>query len=717
MKILSARFRNFRLLRDLSIQFATGINKPLTVIRAENETGKTTMLTALQWALYGDVALPKEGEDYRIHPIDWEIAQGPQVSIDVEIEFEVTTTITGPGGKTKEDRNRYRLIRSAVEQLVGAGWRRSPSSVKLYRLTSTGDTPLSDPESVIADYLPKDLREIFFTDGDRALSFIEAGLSTNTKRERVQRAIRSLLGLSVIEMAQRHVKDAAGEVNRKAKSITSSDTLKDLADQIEATEQGLEKTEKELGEAKEQFESCDEKLNDIEKRINAALQKGDQQVLGRELDTCKRAIKALDEQQAALDRAHGNLLKNSNLARDLLRSSLDEAMGIMDGLRDQGKIPNTTVPVLIDRLSLKECICGETLDPDSENGAKRREHIKHLIERSKQEDEIQKLLTEFYFRSKSFVYDESRENQAWTDMYAEYFDQRMSVERQREQEGQRMRSLEERLATLGKSDIAQLREALKLYRQQRDEANRRVGAAQNQITERNRLLEELRRKRDALLKEEAKGQLIASQLLAVQDVALVLQRSYARIGNEELIKVSAAMNELFLRMIGADPDQRSVIRKAEITEEYDIIVYGAEARRLNPDIDLNGASRRALTLAFILALTKTSEVEAPNIIDTPLGMMSGFVKREVLKTAVQESSQLVLFLTRAEIRDCEDIISQHAGAVSTLTNPAHYPMMLVNKPPDGPVQILRCECDHQCECKLCARHSTAVMAERQVDHV
>ena len=36
---------------------------------------------------------------------------------------------------------------------------------------------------------------------------------------------------------------------------------------------------------------------------------------------------------------------------------------------------------------------------------------------------------------------------------------------------------------------------------------------------------------------------------------------------------------------------------------------------LNPDRDLNGASRRALTIAFILALTDVSEVEAPNTID------------------------------------------------------------------------------------------------------
>ena len=48
MKLIRAEFENFRLLRQLRLDFATGNDRHLTVIRAENETGKTTILTALQ---------------------------------------------------------------------------------------------------------------------------------------------------------------------------------------------------------------------------------------------------------------------------------------------------------------------------------------------------------------------------------------------------------------------------------------------------------------------------------------------------------------------------------------------------------------------------------------------------------------------------------------------------------------------------------------------
>ena len=68
IKLIRAEFENFRMLRDLHLQFSSEPDRNLTVIRAANESGKTTILHALQWALYGDTALPGEGQGFRLHP-------------------------------------------------------------------------------------------------------------------------------------------------------------------------------------------------------------------------------------------------------------------------------------------------------------------------------------------------------------------------------------------------------------------------------------------------------------------------------------------------------------------------------------------------------------------------------------------------------------------------------------------------------------------------
>ena len=93
---------------------------------------------------------------------------------------------------------------------------------------------------------------------------------------------------------------------------------------------------------------------------------------------------------------------------------------------------------------------------------------------------------------------------------------------------------------------------------------------------------------------------ILSGLDVKKDVIKVLKSAYERITNEELAKVSELMNDNFLEMIGADPDQGAIIRRAEISEDFDIIVYGPEKRTLNPDRDLNGASRPSPDACFHL---------------------------------------------------------------------------------------------------------------------
>ena len=705
MKLLRAEFQNFRMLRDLELNFSGDPERKLTVIRAANESGKTTILHGLQWALYGDAALPGKGDGFRLHPIDWNASEGKRVPITATVEFELTT-YRRVSGDVRETRRRYRLVRSAFED-VDSQARRSSSTVKLFALNDTGASPIDAPEAMINDELPPELRDVFFTDGDRALSFIEADVARFTKRERVQRAIRSLLGLGVIDDAVNHVRKSAAEVNKKAKQVDGGSELNRTTSRLESIENDREKLEADFEDAKQQFGAFDEKVNEIDRKIAAALQKGDKGKLQKDIDQAKREIKRLDDQLASANKEHSALFRSRSIATDLLAPLLGRAFEKLEELHDQGKIPNTTIPVLQDRLSAEICICGETLEPGDAGGEKRRAHIQNLIDDSQRADEIQEIITDLYYGAKRLQAAGDSASSAWLEDYKTVVERRDDLQALRDEAGRKFRALEIQLDGLPDTDIQGLRETRRQYNGQRDHHLSQRSSIETQLTELRREREKLEGDRDRLLREQKKGARILAELDVTQDVTNVLKSAYERITNEELQKVSELMNSIFLEMIGADPEQGAIIRHAEISREFDIIVYGPNNRTLNPDRDLNGASRRALTLAFILALTKVSEVEAPNVIDTPLGMTSGYVKRSILRTAVRESSQLVLFLTHDEIAGCEKIIDEAAGVVFTLTNPAHYPKMLFNDPGVAERKALRCECDHRSECQLCQRHADA----------
>ena len=705
MKLLRATFHNFRLLRDLSLDFSSHTDRRLTVIRAANESGKTTILHALQWALYGDDALPGRGQGFRLRPLDLDLGEEEFVKVAVAVDYEVST-YRRISGKLRETRRMYRLVRAALEDIDDRK-PRGASTVKLFALDERGDRLIEPPESTINEQLPPELREVFFTDGDRALSFIEADAAISTKRERVQRAIRSLLGLGVIEDSIKHVRKSEAEANKRAKRIGAGGALKEVTSRLERLEEVREELETNLEDSKLQFAAFDEKFNEIDRKISEALSKGDKEKLENSLSQARARVSRLNQQHKEASKEHSALFRSQVIATELLSPLMSKAFQHLEDLHTQGKIPSATIPVLEDRLSADVCICGETLAPDDASGKRRRAHIRTLIEDNRRSNEIQKILTDLYYDAKPMRLIQSNSDRAWAKIFQEIVKRRDEVEEMREEAGRSLRSLEQQIDALPDTDIKRLRELRRNYNYQRDRQLEKKSTFKTQLEVMEKERVKLEKERVRLLKEQEKGTQILAELDVAQDVRGVLQSAYGKITTEELQRVSDLMNRIFLEMIGADPEQGAVIRKAEISSEFDILVYGPENRALNPDRDLNGASRRALTLAFILALTKVSEVEAPNVIDTPLGMTSGYVKRSILQNSVRESSQLILFLTHDEVSGCEEIIDREAGAVFTLTNTAHYPKMLVNDPKIKERKVFRCMCDHRTECSLCQRYVEA----------
>ena len=202
----------------------------------------------------------------------------------------------------------------------------------------------------------------------------------------------------------------------------------------------------------------------------------------------------------------------------------------------------------------------------------------------------------------------------------------------------------------------------------------------------------------------------------VGDLLNLTSGTLARLKSNYVHRVSSRLNDLFLDIVGADPEgDANVFRGVRIDDSnHDIVIDSLEGRTLDADTELNGASQRALTLSFIWALMEVAEREAPRIIDTPLGMTSGAVKQRMVdmlsKPMTEDGTpyQAILFMTRSEIRDIESLIAERAGAVTTLTCSKDYPRDLVHDWSDGTPTVRVCSCNHQQVCSLCERRRDAI---------
>ena len=117
---------------------------------------------------------------------------------------------------------------------------------------------------------------MFFTDGDRALSFIEAD-SPKAKKDQVQGAIQSLLELDVIDSALSHLKKTITELNKDSKNIGSSAELPEIVTKLEKVDEQVGLLENKRDDAKQQFDAINQSLTEIDNEIEATLRKGDQE--------------------------------------------------------------------------------------------------------------------------------------------------------------------------------------------------------------------------------------------------------------------------------------------------------------------------------------------------------------------------------------------------------------------------------------------------------
>jgi DNA sulfur modification protein DndD len=129
------------------------------------------------------------------------------------------------------------------------------------------------------------------------------------------------------------------------------------------------------------------------------------------------------------------------------------------------------------------------------------------------------------------------------------------------------------------------------------------------------------------------------------------------------------MNEYFLKMINQDPENGESaewpIKSVSLTDAFDIVAtlgFGA----VSPSSELNGASRRALTAAYLLALAKVSGEKSPLVMDTPLGMTSGQIRKSFVTELLSEARQSALIMTPDEIMGIEDILTSKAGKIYEL---------------------------------------------------
>lgn len=699
IQLVSARFGNFRLLRDVELRFAREADSPVTVIRAENGTGKTTLLTALSWALFGDEGIPGRRSGFRLHPIDWDPKRdGASCTVTAEVTF---VTVDDESGLETT----YDLIRTETEGFADdGGFIIENKDLTIFHKDSSGDKPIPNPTAFLNNrVLPLTLKDVFFIDGDRALAFIEATDERSAKRDRVECAVRQLLGLDLLESAKKHVDQARREAMQAVKREAQGTSLELLTNKENEIVAEIERLEAEKTSLEDDRLATDGRYRKADELLRDALASGvsERRSLEQELTSTVDRLEKERRHYLDLVTQQRKLINSSTLAIALARPSVAKTHSLLASLEEQKVIPNTLPEVVEDRLERGTCICGCDVSPGTDGYVT----LCALLEDSRHLGESHEILMHLSNVARSVMIDSQSVDGQWTDDAVTSQKALAHSRKLQDEDEKKVAELRARVALIPDKDIAELEKMRKGEEAEHNRLTSEIARRSERISIRSADRIKVNRERVEAEKKETRYLRRFAEETAAEDLLSVIAGTIAELSGETMHEVSTKMNEIFLKMIVADPEPGGgVIQRAELTESYDIVVAGPEGRSLDPDRDLSGAQRRALTLSFILALVEVSGVKAPNVVDTPLGMTSGPVRRAVLQYAADHSSQLILLLTNSEIAGAEDILDKYTGRAYTLTNTDHYPERLRNNPRTERIETLVCECDYYSSCRICERN-------------
>lgn len=730
LRIRRIEIDNFALFADIVIEPSISLEKPLTVIRGENQTGKTTLLRAIRWGMYGERGLPGDSAHFSVHPAWWQPdSTGIKTQVSIEFETDGSTRINTDGGFSTIVYRLVRSVKTVSKQTTRddePDFRRTDEQTLLMLKGNDGNWTrhTAGVETVIEELMPWGLRDFFLMNADEVADFVGGSENKVIPRQeainKTTSAVHSLLGIDIFKEASNRVDNIARRFDIQAtKAIGDSD--------LDALQEDLNRIRIEDSQLTDSISEQRAQIQELEDRLRQ--RKDDLETELKDIGAAEQLRTRLNENSRARERSMKQRKSSlSNLARELestdLLSSLvislvDKAYKTLHPFYMSGHIPLKHLNFVREILESGTCVCGQDLSIDGLH----RQHLEDSIAESAKQERRADYLGQLHDTTRSLIQAAASD---WEDRKRQHINVLVELDSEASDLDLEKRDIDNHLNSLDEDKIQFIRDEIATLDTQLTNLNSKLSTnemMQQPIKTKIDSLEKTihqrqRRERAASDKRTAR--------FTAELVVKVLSQAYSTIQAKQVSELSQQMNRLFvkmttnisdndfaeiqhdkatLRMIG-EVGLRSVDRNPD---DYEIYALNSRQRSM-PPIEINGASRRVLALSFVLALCKESRTHAPLIADSLLNFMSGTVRRNTLRVTAESSSQPILLLTGSDLAAPSEVdtVVQYAGSTYTLTgqwdaiDAAEDGGDVVNWTDQRQVSLV-CSCGPRQYCDICER--------------
>ncbi|MGV3553954.1 MAG: AAA family ATPase [Croceibacterium sp.] len=589
--------------------------KNVTLIRAENGVGKTSLLAAINWCFFGILPAESEFENPTKLVNAFAVEHEGATKAVVEIDFVHE-------GKT------YRASRSYDQRTE------TTHPLRLSDLLDGGEVPSSKdrPDRFINSVIPREMAPHFFFYGEATSRYTGA-----TGARKFGEAVKGILGSTVARMALDDLRKAFQDYNKQAADNTGAEA--------QAAERAIEEAAQRIATARENANKYDEEIAAADARIDK---------LNQELAGAKPAKEAqqrrarLESQLATKEVDRSKAIQRSqswmqNFVTSVLAEELvAEASEVIKNEDTRGKLPAPYDEKFVDEI-LEDgiCVCGRPI----EKGSTEYDKIKSLLDTAGDQAVMSRVMT----TSTALGRLEQRAERAWAD-YERNLDDLRRVEGEIQRLDADLTEISKELAANPITDIAEKEAARERARTQRSQATSRKVEAQAAITNLERQRSEAESKRDELVKKsEAARRFVKRAQLS----AALTSRLESRLKSEEEAARAAIESEI-------DAIVKRFMRKpatVKLDSDYQLRLFDEKG----VEIAKSTGENQLLGLAFTGAIAKYAKERekddddillpgtvAPLVVDSPFGHLDPLYRRGVAEFLPNLASQVILLVSTSQ---------------------------------------------------------------------
>lgn len=611
---------NYRQYEKLELSFPNVGENDLHIVIASNGIGKTNLLNAIDWCLYGEESHLGDKNDSlsicNLSVLERELAAGRNtatVSIAIHAREGENTIVF-----RREVAVSTSSKRSGIDKF----------EVTITPLMGNSEILVADKASEEVDkYLPRRIKQYFFFDGEQLFNYFGTGKDTT----HVKDSIHEITQVNVVTQVRDHLKTFINDAQRELSRLNPA--TERLQNELEALEKKRDDKIFEVDELKKAVAEAEDRIAELDRNIAG-------------MEHVAEDDKRYKEYLAEIDRLEDESKKKKADLTELVRNYVirlylyEKNKGTADYIlnkEEHGSLPPDINPDLVMK-SLKnhKCVvCEQDFADDIEK------HMKELLDKFQVSSAVSGKLMEIkndviraceqtssYEKDKNTIYKQIREIDAKIKKNKEVADE-----------------LYKRISSCSSIEsISEWMEERKKTRILKDQNTEKIGTYKAEI----KSLEDSIELKNEQIKRATEGEAKCEELKNELTFAKSAFRVVDEIANEVTTEMRERMESETFSIFEGLIWKRNTYGSISLDEDYKLRLF-----HKNGDSCLgscSAAERELLALAFTLAMHRISKHDSLLFIDTPVGRVSDDNRECFAKSLIEVSKekQLILAFTPSE---------------------------------------------------------------------